>query len=109
MLNGLFWQGAAFTGVALLLVGLSIWWLYFSPVKSKGDAPISPDPKSAARTAIALGLAAGLMIVGGLWDASMHVTTGVVPGGDDFLWPPHLLLYSGFLLSWLVAVLSILQ
>jgi hypothetical protein len=38
-----------------------------------------------------------------MWDRSEHIMTGVVPGGEDFLWPPHILIYVSFLLSLLVA------
>ena len=41
---------------------------------------------------------------GGYWDLSEHLITGIVPGGEDFLWPPHLMVYTGFLLAFVVAV-----
>jgi hypothetical protein len=48
------------------------------------------------------------MVGGALWDASMHFLTGLVPGGSDFLWPPHLMIYSGFLLAFAVGAAGIL-
>jgi hypothetical protein len=58
--------------------------------------------------ALQIGLAAMLMTFGGYWDASEHVVTGIVPGGEDFLWPPHLMIYGAFLLALLVAVEGLL-
>jgi len=109
MHTSLFWQGAAFTAAAVFFVAVSTWWLYFSPTKQSPDTTLAPSPKMASRTALILGIASALMIIGALWDASMHISTGIVPGGDDFLWPPHLLIYSGFLLSWLVALLAVFE
>jgi hypothetical protein len=45
--------------------------------------------------------------MGGLWDGSMHIKTGKIPAGADFLWPPHLVIYGGFLLAFLVAALAL--
>ncbi len=109
MFDSLIVQGASFTAAAILIIALSLWWMYFSPVKMKIETVVQPRPASAARTAALLGLAAVIMVIGALWDASMHVSTGTVPGGSDFLWPPHILLYSGFFISWLVAITSILE
>jgi hypothetical protein len=48
------------------------------------------------------------MNVGAYWDASEHIVTGIVPGGKDFLWPPHIVLYGGFLLALIVALMAVI-
>ena len=97
----------AFTAAAAAIVGLSAWWLYLSPLRgSNGPSPVPPT--LAVFFAAGLGLASALMVGGALWDASMHLQTGLVPGGSDFLWPPHLLIYGAFLLSFAVGACGIL-
>src|SRR3990170_2787479 len=91
-----------FTGAAVALVAGSTWWLFFSPMA--GTDPERPIPSALGIVlAVLLGLASLLMVSGALWDASMHLQTGIVPGGSDFLWPPHLMIYSAFLLAFGVA------
>jgi len=80
-----------FTSLAVGIVALSAWWLYFSPLKST-DRSRRMSPTLAIAMAAALGVSAALMVGGALWDASMHFMTGLVPGGRDFLWPPHLVI-----------------
>ena len=89
-------QGALFTGTAILIVIVAIWWLYFSTTKTQISEIITPSLKFAATTAFSLGLAAVLFIAGAFWDTSKHIRTGAVPGVDDFLWPPHIMLYFAF-------------
>ena len=96
-----------FTSLAVGIVALSTWWLYFSPLKST-DRSRRMSPTLAIAMAAALGVSAALMVGGALWDASMHLLTGLVPGGRDFLWPPHLMIYSGFLLAFAVGAAGIL-
>lgn len=107
LFSSMVWQGILFSGSALLLIGLSVWWLYASPMKQAVRAAVAPSARLSVGLAAVLGVSAGLMVVGGLWDASMHIRTGEVPGGSDFLWPPHLMIYGGFLLSFLVALVAI--
>lgn len=102
--ESLFLQGLVFSGIAVGAIALLAWWLYISPLKSSG-ADVHPAPARTARTlALLLGAGALLISIGGDWDASEHVVAGIVPGGDDFLWPPHLMLYAGFLISFIVAL-----
>ena len=92
-----------FTGAAIAIVAGSTWWLYFS--RTEGTSPARPiAPALGITLAGLLGLASLLMIAGALWDSSMHIQTGLVPGGSDFLWPPHLMIYSAFLLAFAVAL-----
>src|SRR5512135_3071584 len=99
-------QADGFSAAAILIFGGATWFFYFSPVRSR-PAPVDrPSRLMAGIVVAALGLGGVLMVAGALWDASMHVQTGTVPGGSDFLWPPHIMLYSGFLLSFLCGLVA---
>jgi hypothetical protein len=68
---------------------------------------VTPTTKQSVTVALLLGLA-GLQFVGGaLWDASQHVLTGEVPGGADFLWPPHIMIYSAFVITLAIALFTL--
>ena len=113
-MNSLFLQGLVYSGLALGVLAFLAWWLYFSPLKQlkgidasgtvHGRDAISNSPLLFNTLALLVGIGALLICVGGYWDLSEHVVTGIVPGGEDFLWPPHLMIYAGFLLAFLVAV-----
>lgn len=103
----LFWQGLIFTGAALGFVAVSTWWLYRSPMKTPLGPVEPPSPRVASWCGVLLALSAAQLVTGAMWDASMHLQTGRVVGGSDFLWPPHIMIYSSFLLSLLVAVIAI--
>lgn len=100
----LFWEALSFSFVAVGSVLLVAWWLYLSPMKAATKPVQIASPRLARTLALMVGAATFLMTVGGYWDASEHVVTGIVPGGEDFLWPPHLMLYGGFLISFIVAI-----
>ena len=102
--NPLFWQAAAFSGAAILFVAHSVWWFYLSRLDTEPARTAPPSPRVAAWLAGLLGLSAAQLTVGALWDASMHIQTGQIPAGADFLWPPHIMIYSSFFLSFLVAL-----
>lgn len=113
-MNGLFLQGTIFSVIAIGGMAFAAWWLYFSPMrqaavtgKSGGQEANGVEPASMRLSntlALLVGIGAILTCIGGYWDLSEHVITGIVPGGEDFLWPPHLMIYAGFLLSFVVAV-----
>ncbi len=102
----LFWQGLTFSTATVLIVVAGTWWLFWSPLPRRARPPVAgrPSPRLAGWLAVLLGFAAIQMVTGGLWDGSMHILTGEIPAGADFLWPPHLMIYSSFLVSLLVAV-----
>ncbi len=106
-MNQLIGQAAAFSAVAAtIFLGLT-WVLFLSP------APALPANRPALPRNLAIAIAALLSLAvlqsytGGFWDASLHVKTGQVPAGADFLWPPHILLYSGFLIMLLVGTIGL--
>ncbi|MYH60409.1 MAG: hypothetical protein F4148_01095 [Caldilineaceae bacterium SB0675_bin_29] len=113
-MNSLFLQGLVFSGLAIGVLAFLAWWSYLSPMKDSGREGLSGNPqrRNAISTsprlskvlALLVGLSALLICIGGYWDLSEHVITGIVPGGEDFLWPPHLMIYAGFLLAFLVAI-----
>ena len=113
-MSSLFLQGLVFSGLATGILAFLAWWLYFSPLKqleksatsagAQSNDSIASSPQLFNTLAIVVGVSSLLICVGGYWDLSEHVVTGIVPGGEDFLWPPHLMIYAGFLLAFLVAV-----
>ncbi len=108
MFQSLFAQAAAFSATALLIFGGLTWFFFFSPLPARSMAAVPRPPVGLTNLIVTfLGLTTLMMVGGALWDAGMHIETGIVPGGKDFLWPPHLVIYSGFLLAFLVALISI--
>lgn len=103
----LFWQAAIFSSLALGIPLACAVWLFFSPMKQTINAGQYLDRTWATRFALMIGGCVLAMNVGAYWDASEHIVTGVVPGGKDFLWPPHLVLYGGFLLVLIVALMAL--
>ncbi len=108
-MSPLFLQATGFTAVAVLIIGGLTWFLYFSPMKSTPVQVTRPTRLLAGFVVAALGVGGVLMVSGALWDASRHVQTHTVPGGSDFLWPPHIMLYSGFLLSFVCGVTALVN
>ncbi len=102
-------QAILFTGMNVLFMTLATWWLYLSPLEAQVGAVQAASARLGRLIGFALGLAALQMVGGALWDASMHLKTGIVPGGSDFLWPPHIMLYSSFLFSFIVALAAIAE
>ncbi len=103
----LFWRAALFTGSALLIILFLTWFFYLSPVKKRDSLQVRPSRRLTNSLVGMLALSSGLLIVGALWDASKHILTGQIPAGADFLWPPHLMIYGSFLLSFVVALVAI--
>jgi hypothetical protein len=103
-----------FSALVIGILAFLAWWLYLSPIRqaaANGTAATVQQNKAAAISkrlsytlALLIGVGSMLISFGGYWDASEHVVTGIVPGGEDFLWPPHLMLYGGFLLAFVVAL-----
>ena len=106
-IDPLVWQALSFSGAAFAFIFLSAWWLYFSPLRAAPSHAIAVTPRLAAGMAGLLGLWALQLVAGAFWDASMHIQTGRIPAGADFLWPPHLVIYSAFLMSFAVAMVAI--
>jgi hypothetical protein len=101
------WQAIAFSLTAVFLVTGLTWWLYGSPLPPPVPVRHPPSSRLAGWFALVLALSGGLWVIGGLWDGSMHIKTGKIPAGADFLWPPHLVIYAGFLVAFLGAATAI--
>ena len=121
-MNSLFMQGFAYSALTIGPLSALAWWLYLSKIegsarkeKTSGERSeklqfshpslLTPGFSRLSYTlALLIGIAALLISFGTYWDISEHIITGIVPGGEDFLWPPHLMIYAGFLLALLVAL-----
>jgi hypothetical protein len=100
----LFWEAISFSVIAVGSILLVAWWFYLSPMKATTKEIQTASPRLVRTLALLVGLGSFLLNVGFYWDASEHVVTMIAPGGSDFLWPPHLMIYGGFLISFIVAV-----
>ncbi|MEY4531046.1 MAG: hypothetical protein RLZZ156_1767 [Deinococcota bacterium] len=90
-------------GVAVLIgliVGFAgfLYWLLFSPIQNA--VVVKPNPVLRQLGAIAVLTSATLMTFATAWDESWHRRFGV---GNDFLWMPHILMYSSFAICSLLA------
>jgi hypothetical protein len=89
----------AFTCVAVSIVVSTRWWLLFIPSNTTFGRATSPSSPLAGGLALLLGLWAVQLVIGAYWDARMHLKTGKIPAGADFIGPPRLMTYCAFLLS----------
>ena len=79
----------------LLVFGGAVWWLYFSALPNAKVQPSRMSNGQAQTLASGIVIAGMLFLVGGFWDEMWHRTYGGF--GNDFLWPPHMLLYASIL------------
>lgn len=104
MEQSLFLEGAIFSTVAVGGIGIVAWWLYLSPIHQQLKEVIATTPRLSRSLALLTSIGTILLSFGVYWDISEHNITDIVPGGSDFLWPPHLMMYSGFLIAFVVAL-----
>ncbi len=84
------WQGWLVLGGLVVAFAVLTWWLLFSPLRTR----VRPAPRSPKlyRAIAVLAFGSGLaFVVGTAWDELWHRQFGGF--GNDFLWPPHLLMY----------------
>jgi hypothetical protein len=90
-------------GVAVLL-GMFVafagflYWLLLAPAQN--ITPQTPNPVLRQMGAVAVLVSATLMTFSTAWDEAWHRRFGV---GNDFLWMPHILMYSSFAICSLLA------
>lgn len=101
-------EAILFTAISLAVPLILAWWLFGSRLSSPAGRAGAPG-KEAIWIGALLGLSGLQLLVGGHWDAAMHIETGLVPGGSDFLWPPHIMIYLSFLISLFVATFSVVS
>ncbi|MCA1553539.1 MAG: hypothetical protein LC737_04090, partial [Chloroflexi bacterium] len=73
MLDPIWLQAIAFTAMNALVIALTTWWLYWSPINARVSNVAASSPRLGKAVALALGLAALQLVGGALWDASMHL------------------------------------
>jgi hypothetical protein len=96
------WIGVGTLALLIGVFGGLFWWLYLSPLSVKVTPNNTPAARRMRRRVGAVMILASLMLgVAGAWDGLWHVWKGGF--GDDFLWPPHMLLYGSFLIDAAVA------
>jgi hypothetical protein len=87
------WEGWLALGTLFVIFGALVWWLYVSPlpdVAPRGEqAPLGPRARQVLAGLVLL--SGACFTVGARWDELWHRLYGGF--GDDFLWPPHLLIY----------------
>ncbi len=88
------WAGWIALGVLVSAFALLTWWLFFSLIADPPRPAASSERVLQTRRLLAvLILASGsLGVIGARWDELWHRMYGGF--GNDFLWPPHLLLYA---------------
>jgi hypothetical protein len=91
------------------LIGFVGWHLLVRPLPSGQKTAVSSTVPAAYRQLMAVLMAInGLcLIVGTFWDEVWHRIYGL-PFGEDFFWRPHLLMYTGLLLTMLLAFAGLL-
>lgn len=93
------WIGWIVLGSLVAAFATATWWLLLSPLP-RATAP-KRDTPSVRRTQLnvaTLVLVSGaLFSAGARWDELWHRMYGGF--GDDFLWPPHILLYGGLAMN----------
>ena len=92
-----FWLQIAVLFLLTCAFGLLGWHLLIRPLAPKLRQP-RPDRLSVKlRQGIVLVQTGGSLaiIIGAIWDEMWHRQYGI-PFGEDFFWPPHMLMYFGF-------------
>jgi hypothetical protein len=95
------WQGWLVLCSLIVAFAVLTWWIYFSPLRTRPSNVERPVKLRKVIAALMFGSATTFM-VGVTWDELWHRQYGGF--GDDFLWPPHLLLYASLGLNGLFAI-----
>src|SRR6266851_1194843 len=99
------WMGWAALTCLVVAFACLTWWLLLSPLPiadGRRAERLSNGPGPHARrtrvvVALLVLLSGFLFSAGARWDELWHRTYGGF--GDDFLWPPHLMIYGGLALN----------
>jgi len=100
---------AFFAGVTVLVAGVAVfglvaWHLMLRPLPAGHKSSLRGTVPAVWRRFLALLATIGGLniVVGGFWDEVWHRKYGL-PFGEDLFWRPHLLIYSSFLVTILLA------
>lgn len=99
-------EAILFTTISYAVPLILAWWLFSSRMAGPARPAATPSAGEASWIGGLLGLSGLQLLVGAHWDAAMHIFTGKIPAGTDFLWPPHIMIYSSFLISLAIATFS---
>src|SRR5215469_2698525 len=84
--------GIALMSGSLAAFALITWWLFLSPMPAARAGPFTAaSPALVQWVAILVALGGFGTQVAAVWDDAWHRLFGGF--GDDFLWPPHMLIY----------------
>jgi hypothetical protein len=91
----LFFTGVGILSVLILVFSILVVWLYHNPKTSLRSRSRSTALRRTIATLTLISITA--FTVGGFWDEVWHRKYGGF--GDDFFWPPHLLIYTSLLIT----------
>ena len=93
-----FWAQIALLFAVLCGFALLFWHLMIRPLAPHLRPPKTDTLPARLRQGIAVVQTGGglALIIAAMWDELWHRQYGI-PFGEDFFWPPHLLMYFGFL------------
>lgn len=97
----LFVVGVALLSSLIVAFGVFITWIYSGPRRVLGASTTAQAELRQTVAVLAL-ISTSSFLVGIFWDEVWHRRLGGF--GDDFWWPPHLLIYTSVILFWLFAV-----
>jgi hypothetical protein len=103
------WAGWLALGSLVAVFAALAWWLFFSPLPPGEPEPVrtdSPRQRRVRALIATLMLVSGTsFLVGARWDEFWHRLYGGF--GEDFLWPPHLMMYASLGLNAVFAVVGL--
>jgi hypothetical protein len=88
--------GVAVYAGLIVTFGALGWWLLFSPLPDGAQPDTRRDPATRQLMAILVLIGVALYAGGFFWDEVWHRIYGTF--GNDFLWPPHFLIYASLAL-----------
>ncbi len=95
------WQGWLVLGGLVVAFAVLTWWLLFSPLR-RWVRPVERSPRLRQTIAVLVFISGVSFTVGAAWDELWHRQFGGF--GNDFMWPPHLLMYASLGMNALFAV-----
>ncbi|HLF28041.1 MAG TPA: hypothetical protein VJG32_17030 [Anaerolineae bacterium] len=97
----LFALGIAVLSVLILAFSALVWWLYLSPLPAQVGRPVERSAQVRQALAALVVISGVLFTIGAFWDEVWHRRYGI--NLNDFLWPPHLMIYGSMGLTSLFA------